>query len=105
MAVLDRHAPTAVLAASDLLAMGATRYLLERGRRIPDDVSIMGFDDLDVASHPAMRLTTVAFDFVELGAVATRALIDAIERPGAPASVRIVPHRLVVRDSVGPVRS
>lgn len=101
MARLDRHAPTAVLAASDLLAMGAMRYQLERGRSIPGDVSIMGFDDLDVASHPAMRLTTIAFDFVELGALATRTLIEAIEHPGATAEARIVPHRLIVRDSVG----
>jgi LacI family transcriptional regulator len=101
MARLDRHAPTAVLAASDLLAMGAMRYQLERGRSIPGDVSIMGFDDLDVASHPAMRLTTVAFDFVELGALATRTLIEAIERPGATPEARRVPHRLIVRDSVG----
>ena len=101
MARLDRHAPTAVLAASDLLAMGAMRYQLERGRSIPGDVSIMGFDDLDVASHPAMRLTTVAFDFVELGALATRTLIEAIERPGSAPEARLVPHRLIVRDSVG----
>lgn len=102
MARLDAHRPTAILAASDILAMGAMRYLLEHGRSIPRDVSIMGFDDLDVASHPAMRLTTVALDFVELGAVATRTLVAAIERPGTPPEVRLVPHRVVARDTVGP---
>ncbi len=101
MARLDPHAPTAVLAASDLLAMGAMRYSLERNRTIPGDVSIMGFDDLDIASHPALRLSTVAFDFVELGAVATRTLIDVIEHPTASTTTRVVPHRLVIRDSVG----
>lgn len=102
MARLDAHRPTAVLAASDLLAMGAMRYLLEHDRSIPGDVSIMGFDDLDVASHPAMRLTTVALDFVELGARATRTLIDAIERPGGGPEANVVPHRVVERDTVGP---
>ena len=104
MARLDAHRPTAVLAASDILAMGAMRHLLEHGRSIPGDVSIMGFDDLDVASHPAMRLTTVALDFVELGAVATRTLVASIERPDASPERRVVPHRVVVRDTVGPPR-
>lgn len=101
MARLASHEPTAVLAASDILAMGAMRFALEQGWRIPDDLSIMGFDDLDIASHPALRLSTVAFDFVELGSTATRTLLASIERPGASPTRHLVPHRVVERDTVG----
>jgi LacI family transcriptional regulator len=102
MAQLIAHHPTAVLAASDIIAMGAMQFILGQGLSIPGDISIMGFDDLDIASHPALRLSTVAFNFTELGAVATRTLLSTLagEKPNSP--VTTLPHRLVIRDTVSP---
>ena len=101
MAQLVEHHPTAVLAASDTLAIGAMQLLLERGLSIPEDISIMGFDDLDVAAHPLMRLSTVAFDFTGIGQEAVRTLIEPLkEKAEAVPGVQSWPHRLVLRDSV-----
>ncbi|MFC4454766.1 LacI family DNA-binding transcriptional regulator [Deinococcus sonorensis] len=99
MAHLLPHRPTAVLAASDNLAIGAMQFILEQGLSIPGDVSVMGFDDLDIAAHPMLRLSTVAFDFYELGVLAARTLIDALQGAEVPA-VQLYPYRLVLRDTV-----
>lgn len=100
MAQLMAHQPTAVLAASDNLAIGAMQYLIEQGRSIPGDVSIMGFDDLDIAAHPMLRLSTVAFDFHDLGVLAARTLIELLHGEAATAPVQLSPYRLVLRDTV-----
>lgn len=100
MARLITHRPTAVLAASDNLAIGAMQCLLEQGLSIPGDVSVMGFDDLDIAAHPMLRLSTVAFDFHELGVLAARTLIDALHGVEKIPPVQLYPYRLVLRDTV-----
>lgn len=100
MTRLLRQGPTAVLAASDNLAIGAMQCLLERGLRVPQDVSVMGFDDLDIAAHPTVRLTTVAFDFHQLGMLAARTLIDQLTEGAAPPPVQLSPYRLALRDTV-----
>ncbi|MFC3831612.1 MULTISPECIES: LacI family DNA-binding transcriptional regulator [Deinococcus] len=93
-------APSAVLAASDILAIGAMQAILERGLSIPGDLSVMGFDDLDIAAHPALRLSTVALDFSELGQIAARTLIHSLSGEGSVPLVQTLPHRLVLRDTV-----
>ena len=100
MARLISHQPTAVLAASDNLAIGAMQFLLEQKLSIPGDVSVMGFDDLDIAAHPLVRLSTVAFNFYELGALAARTLLDALHGEKAVPPVQLSPYRLVLRDTV-----
>jgi LacI family transcriptional regulator len=91
--------PTAVVAASDFMALGAIRAAAEAGRTVPQDVSIIGFDDLQLASHVHPPLTTLRQDKAGLGAEAGRALIALIDgEDDVPAAVTL-PVELVVRGS------
>ena len=92
---------TAVFGANDQMALGLVRALREQGRRVPEDVSVVGFDDLPEAEFFWPALTTVRQDFGELG----RRVMDVISRVLAgedQPSVDLVPTSLVVRDSSGP---
>ncbi|PRX96740.1 LacI family DNA-binding transcriptional regulator [Allonocardiopsis opalescens] len=88
-----------VFAANDLMAQGALHVLLERGRRVPEDVALIGFDDSSAATASRVTLTTVRQPVEEMTAEMTRLLLDHIENPGlAPTSVIFEPT-LVVRRS------
>jgi DNA-binding LacI/PurR family transcriptional regulator len=91
-------AVTAVLAGNDEVALAVLRALSEQGRRVPDDVSVVGFDDQPIASLVTPALTTVAQDFAELGRQSFTLLDRAINRSGGARTVS-VPARLVIRDS------
>jgi DNA-binding LacI/PurR family transcriptional regulator len=101
MARILRVAPDvdAVFAASDLMAMGAMRILRESGRRVPDDVAVVGFDDSPGASHSEPPLTTVHQPAERMGEEMARLLADRIvvEDPGSESV--ILDTRLVVRES------
>ena len=94
---------TAVFAANDQMALGLVRALHERGRRVPDDVSVVGFDDLPEAQFFIPSLTTVQQPFPDLG----RRVMSLVERvlggEEAP-SVELVATTLVVRESSAPPR-
>ncbi len=95
---------TAVFAANDEMAMGLLRALHEAGRRVPQDVSVAGFDDV-VAGYLWPPLTTVHQDFSALGENLVRLLLRQID-PALVAGEEVttlVPARLVVRESTGPV--
>ena len=92
---------TAVFVANDQMALGFLRALREEGRRVPEDVSVVGFDDLPEAQYFLPALTTVRQDFAELGRRAMDVLnrvLDGEEQP----SVDLVPTTLVVRESTSP---
>jgi LacI family transcriptional regulator len=91
-------APTAIVAASDLMAIGATRALTAAGRRVPDDVSVVGFDDLPVAVLVRPELTTVRQDPMRIGAAAADALLARMEGNAAGRRTTI-PVELMVRAS------
>jgi DNA-binding LacI/PurR family transcriptional regulator len=95
---------TAVLCGNDQMALGLLRALAEHGRQVPDDVSVVGFDDIPEAAFFLPPLTTVRQDFGELGKRALRLLLDRIsgERLILP-TLPIAPD-LVVRASSGPRR-
>jgi LacI family transcriptional regulator len=93
--------PTAVFAAADMMAVGAIRTLQARGLSVPDDVAIVGFDDIQVAGLLAPALTTVRQDMVGIGLSAGRALVEQIENPDARPPVLTLPVELVVRASCG----
>jgi DNA-binding LacI/PurR family transcriptional regulator len=93
-------AVTAVLCGNDDLALGVIRAMLQAGRDIPGSVSIVGFDDMPVASYVTPALTTVRLDFVELGRAAF-ALLQEQLGIGTAAAPRPQP-KLVVRESSGP---
>ncbi|MBU9711669.1 LacI family DNA-binding transcriptional regulator [Evansella tamaricis] len=91
--------PTAIFACSDQQALGAINYLREHGYRVPEDISVMGFDDVDLATVFRPKLTTVKQNPVDMGATAARLLIDQIHGNSLTALENLVPYRLVVRES------
>jgi LacI family transcriptional regulator len=91
--------PTAVFAASDLMAAGALRAAHELGVRVPDDLAVIGFDDIGLASLIQPQLTTVRQDMHGIGEAAARGLARMIEDPQAAPVRAFVPTRLVVRAS------
>lgn len=93
--------PTAVFCANDIQAIGALRECLESGLRVPDDISIIGFDDLPVAQYTEPQLTTVRVPAKRMGYDAARLLIDWING-GEPPTVTELPVELVVRNSTAP---
>lgn len=76
---LDLENITAIFAMNDLMALGAMRYLIESKYRIPEDISIVGFDNLDVSEYVYPRLTTIDQHVDELGRVGVLSLLDRIE--------------------------
>ena len=98
--LLARELPfDAVFAASDLIAIGAMRALTERGLRVPEDVSVIGFDDLPTARFAHPPLTTVFQDTKQAGELLVEALMQLIR--GEPAQSQRLPTTLVVRKSCG----
>jgi DNA-binding LacI/PurR family transcriptional regulator len=99
-ALLDREPHLdAIFAASDLMAVGAVRTLLRAGRRVPEDVAVVGFDDSVVAESATPPLTSVHQPVVEIGRRLVRVLLDAIGEKRSVPEATILPTRLVVRDS------
>jgi DNA-binding LacI/PurR family transcriptional regulator len=102
---------TAIVAYNDLVAIGAMRALRARGRRVPRDVSIVGFDDVDLATYLDPPLTTIAQSTADLGRIAVGRLVDllrdgsgagASSANGGPARSIVVPVTLRIRGSSGP---
>jgi DNA-binding LacI/PurR family transcriptional regulator len=92
--------PDAVFCFNDLIALGALRTLLDRGVRVPEDVAVVGFDDIDECAYSTPSLTTVAPDKAGIAAMAVDLLASRLEgrAVGAPRE-RTAPHALVVRES------
>ncbi|MEW2217823.1 LacI family DNA-binding transcriptional regulator [Streptomyces sp. NPDC006990] len=102
---LLRRAPetTAVLAANDTVALGVCAALRDAGRRVPQDVSVAGFDDLPFSADAAPGLTTVRLPLQEAGARAGQLALGT--RPAPPGGTTTMPHALVVRASTAPPRA
>jgi DNA-binding LacI/PurR family transcriptional regulator len=95
----DQPDVTAILCGNDTMTIGLYRALTERGLRIPDDVSIVGFDDIPEAGYYTPPLTTVRQDFGEVGRQALRALIERMSGSAAPGLRVRVPTDLIIRHS------
>ncbi len=93
---------TAVFAANDQMALGLLRALHESGRRVPEDVSVIGFDDIPEASSFLPPLTTLHQDFAEVGRLCVRAVLRKMRHDGPAHGTTLVPTRLVVRESTAP---
>ncbi|WP_407653417.1 LacI family DNA-binding transcriptional regulator [Actinoplanes oblitus] len=96
---------SAVFVANDQMALGVLRALTERGRRVPDEVSVVGFDDIPDASSYLPPLTTVHQDFAEVGRRCVQALLAQIGSGPAAPGTDLVPTHLVVRGSTAPHRT
>lgn len=91
--------PTAIFASNDMMAFGAMEAIREQGLRIPEDLSMIGFDDIPQAAsvHPA--LTTVRQPLEEMGRVAAQMLFTYLENPNHPEERKALPTQLVIRNS------
>lgn len=97
-----RPLPTAVFAANDGMAIGLMSRLSEGGIRVPDDVAIIGFDDIPTARYLAPPLSTVRTDAYQLGACAVAGLLDVLNSENGERNVRwVMPWDLIVRRSCG----
>jgi len=101
MATFDPSA-TAVVAGNDLMALGAMFWLREQGLRVPEDVSVVGYDGLPEGEYYVPPLTTMTVDFAALGRRTVQELLDIIE-PGSGTPVQPTTE-LTVRASTGPAR-
>jgi len=101
-ALAARPEVTAVFVANDQMAIGVLRALHEAGRRVPEDVSVVGFDDVPESAYLVPPLTSIRQDFATVGHLAIEALRGAIAG-AAPTSTDLIPPTLVVRASTGPV--
>jgi DNA-binding LacI/PurR family transcriptional regulator len=95
--------PDALLCLNDHLALGAVRALHEDGWSVPEDVDVVGFDDIEATRFSIPTITTVAPDKRGIARRAVRLLLDRIEAgaPGGPAVDETAGHRLIVRESSG----
>lgn len=91
---------TAVVAAADILAIGAAKAFYERGVRVPDNISLMGFDDLEISQYLTPGLTTVRQQISLKGEKAVELLIRSINEPELTKQELILPVSLVERESV-----
>ncbi|MGG7614223.1 LacI family DNA-binding transcriptional regulator, partial [Streptomyces sp. ZG43] len=89
----------AVFAASDVMAAGALVELRRQGRRVPDDVALIGFDDSVIARHSNPPLTSVRQPVEAIGRTMARILLTEIDDPGQPRQHVVLPTELVVRES------
>nr|WP_325211870.1 LacI family DNA-binding transcriptional regulator [uncultured Oscillibacter sp.] len=99
--LLDRRPDlTAIFAMSDVMAIGAVRALRDRGKRVPEDISVVGYDGIPMASFSVPRLTTVRQDTQRLAERGVDVLLRSIERRGQAPVHEVVPFQLIPGESV-----
>ncbi len=91
--------PTAIFACNDLMAVGVMAAIQAFGLRVPEDISVIGYDDIPLASYANPRLTTVSQPARELGQLAVERLLERLQDPDAPARHEMLPVSLIIRDS------
>ncbi len=91
--------PDAVFATSDVMAVAAIRALQETGYQVPDDIAIIGFDDISLAQRTIPPLTTIRQPIDLVGAAAVNLLVDMIEHPSSVPQSVVLPTELVTRSS------
>ena len=99
----DGLRPTGVLVMSDAMAIGVLRAARELGVDVPGDLSVVGFDDIDISQHTNPPLTTVHQPIRLKGEAAVRSLLARIERLDAAVDQQRLATRLIIRGSTGPV--
>lgn len=92
--------PSAVIVLNDLMAIGVVLALQEAGLRVPEEIAVVGFDDIPEARIVRPALTTIAQDSVDIGHKLARCLFERLENPDLPTRRLESPMKLIVRDSV-----
>jgi DNA-binding LacI/PurR family transcriptional regulator len=101
--LLARNRPfTALFTYNDLSALGAIRAIREQGLRVPQDISVIGFDDIPMAGFNTPSLTTIRQPLIFIGQIAAQTLIGRIEGRETSSSEIVVKPELVIRESTGP---
>jgi DNA-binding LacI/PurR family transcriptional regulator len=95
---------TALVAFNDISAIGAIRALQDVNLRVPEDISVIGFDDIKAAAFTLPRLTTINQPLEEIGRIATQSLLNRIHNTVPPRDEITVEPELVIRESTGPVK-
>ncbi len=96
-----KNRPTAIIAANDLMAMGAMRELARAGLRVPKDISVVGCDDIWLAKLTDPQLTTIMIPRAEIGAAAVEAVLQTHSGDGRSGREIRIPTQLLVRESTG----
>ena len=97
------HRPTAIIAINDLLALSTIRAAVDLGLHVPDDLSVVGFDDIPMANYQLPRLTTVTKDAYTAGKKAFEMLQARMQNSDLPRQVFHIPAKLIIRESTRPV--
>ena len=97
-------APTAIICVNDLVAVGVLREIRERGFRVPEDISVTGFDNIKMSEFCCPALTTVHIPRERIGQIICERLICAAEQGGGNGQEIVIDPEVVVRDSTGPAR-
>lgn len=101
--LLDRNPNlTAIFCANDEMALGVIKGAKARGRRVPEDLSVIGFDDINFAKHFDPPLTTIAQPMGDIGREAIGLLLEILNDPATPPRKRVLPASLVIRGSTAP---
>jgi DNA-binding LacI/PurR family transcriptional regulator len=95
---------TALIAYNDFSAIGAVRSLRDAGFRVPEDISVVGFDDVNSAAYQNPSLTTIRQPWQKMAQIAAKTLLDRLNHKKAPAEILVEPE-LVVRESTGPCKT
>jgi LacI family transcriptional regulator len=102
-ALLARHMPfTALFAYNDISAIGSIWAIHEAGLRVPQDISVVGFDDIPGAAYANPRLTTVRQPLLKMGQIAAQTVVDLIEGRGEYVPEIAIEPEFIVRESTGP---
>jgi LacI family transcriptional regulator len=91
--------PTALFVCNDLMAIGALHAAVQLGLRVPDDVAVVGFDDIELASYTIPPLTTVCQPKQEIGHTAIQLILDRMASPALPPRHEILHPQLMIRGS------
>ncbi|MGV8920723.1 MAG: LacI family DNA-binding transcriptional regulator [Pseudomonas sp.] len=101
--LLDGTPPTAIFAGNDMIGIGVLRAAAERNIRVPSDLSVVGFDDIQMSRYVYPALTTVGQSILQLGEMAAEVLLRRIAAPAASAvEHRIVAPKIILRESTAP---
>jgi LacI family transcriptional regulator len=95
----QQHLPTAVFAFNDMMAIGVQRAAVELGLHVPDDISLIGFDNIELGIYTCPALTTVAQSKTEIGQKTIQQMIERMVDMTLPAVRELVPTHLVIRES------
>lgn len=96
--------PTAVVAGSDLIAAGVIQFLKDVSVSVPEEISVIGFDDLESITYLPMNLSTVRINYFDEGEKAARALMRLIDGVGEMPKTEYVPHKIIRRSTTKAVR-